>query len=63
MIMPEMVHHARIIPLLIQKKAYPNGPVIQLRFGERVNSDYYTQDFYPDYGWRNTSPQMKIEDV
>jgi hypothetical protein len=63
MIMTEMVHHARIIPFAnTHEKAYPQWTGHSIARWEGDTLIISTQDFYPDYGWRNTSPQMKIEE-
>ena len=63
MIMTEMVHHARIIPFTEDH----NAPFRQWAGNSIAHWDGDTliinsQNFYPDYGWRNTSPTMKIEE-
>tara|TARA_B110000858_G_scaffold3502_1_gene4053 strand:- start:23912 stop:24670 length:759 start_codon:yes stop_codon:yes gene_type:complete len=62
-IMSEMIHNARIIPFADKNDA----PFTQWtgRSIARWDGDTLvvsTQDFYPDYGWRNTSPDLKVEE-
>jgi hypothetical protein len=63
MIMTEMVHHARIIPFASDHGApfsqWTGNSIARWENNTLVIS---TQNFYPDYGWRNTSPEMKIEE-
>lgn len=63
MILTEMVHHARIIPFADEFSAKFNqwaGHSIAHWEGDTLVIQ--SQGFYPDYGWRNTSPEMKIEE-
>ena len=63
MIMSEMIHHARIIPFaddFSHHFAQWAGNSIARWEGETLVIT--TKDFYPDYGWRNTSPQMLVEE-
>lgn len=63
MIMTEMVHHARIIPFAEEHNedfSQWTGRSIARWDGDTLVVN--TQNFYPDYGWRNTSPEMKIEE-
>jgi len=63
MILTEMVHHARIIPFaedFTSPFAQWSGNSIAHWEGDTLVIE--TRDFYPDYGWRNTSPDMKIEE-
>ena len=63
MILTEMVHHARIIPIADESNAPFRqwaGNSIARWEGDTLIIE--TRDFYPDYGWRNTSPAMVIEE-
>ena len=63
MIMTEMVHHARIIPLLtILTCLSRNGRAVRLPGWEGDTSVITSKHFYPEYGWRNTSANLRIEE-
>ncbi|NKB33268.1 MAG: hypothetical protein GKR91_09230 [Pseudomonadales bacterium] len=62
-IMTEMVHHARIIPFADEHDTpFTQWTGHSIARWEGDTLVVSTQNFYPDYGWRNTSPQMKIEE-
>lgn len=61
MIVSEMIHHARIIPFADEHSA----PLTQwagnsIASWEDETLVIHSQGFYPDYGWRNTSPEMEV---
>ncbi|HBJ89925.1 MAG TPA: hypothetical protein DDZ21_08140 [Gammaproteobacteria bacterium] len=61
MIMTEMVHHARIVPFADTFDAPFNqwaGRSIARWDGDTLVIT--SRHFYPEYGWRNTSPDLKI---
>lgn len=63
MIMSEMIHHARIIPFANDNNtsfSQWTGNSIARWEGDTLVVN--TQNFYPDYGWRNTSPDLKVEE-
>jgi hypothetical protein len=63
MIMTEMVHHARIIPFTdVDDASFSQWTGNSIARWEGDTLIINTQNFYPDYGWRNTSPDMKIEE-
>lgn len=63
MILTEMVHHARIIPFADEFTApFPQWSGNSIAHWQGDTLVIETRDFYPDYGWRNTSPDMKIEE-
>ena len=63
MILSEMIHHARIIPFAEQHNDRPGqwaGHSIAHWEGDTLVIN--TRNFYPDYGWRNTSPALQVEE-
>lgn len=63
MILTEMVHHARIIPFATEfSAAFPRWAGHSIAHWEGDTLVIESQGFYPEYGWRNTSPDMKIEE-
>ncbi len=63
MIMSEMIHHARIIPFADDFSApSPQWAGNSIARWDGDTLVITTRDFYPEYGWRNTSPQMVVEE-
>jgi hypothetical protein len=63
MIMTEMVHHARIIPFVDEHEApFSQWTGNSIAHWEGDTLVINTQNFYPEYGWRNTSPAMTVEE-
>ena len=63
MIVSEMIHHARIIPFADEHSApFPQWAGNSIARWDGDTLVISSQDFYPDYGWQNTSPAMKVEE-
>ncbi|MEQ8952582.1 MAG: hypothetical protein RL120_00485 [Gammaproteobacteria bacterium] len=63
MIMSEMIHHARIIPFAEDfNHHFPQWAGNSIAHWEGETLVINSRDFYPDYGWRNTSPQLEVEE-
>ena len=63
MIMTEMVHHARIIPFAEDFEApLPQWAGRSIARWEGDILVITSKYFYPEYGWRNTSPSLSIEE-
>lgn len=63
MILSEMTHHARIIPFADQHSSpHPQWAGNSIAEWEGETLVISTQNFYPEYGWQNTSPQLQVEE-
>ena len=63
MIMTEMVHHARIIPFAENFDVpFPQWAGRSIARWEGDTLVITSKHFYPEYGWRNTSSNLRIEE-
>ena len=63
MIMTEMVHHARIIPFADDFDVpFPQWAGRSIARWEGDTLVITSKHFYPEYGWRNTSANLRIEE-